>query len=93
MRGLTLTSRSRPPRRGSGPRSTRPPSWRIGAIAILAIVLGLEPVWVLWPTYDMSTSGLTIAGWIVVGTAAAGAVLLLVAFLLGLPDPADAEPV
>ena len=67
--------------------------WRIGAIAILAIVLGLEPVWVLWPTYDMSTSGLTIAGWIVVGTAAAGAVLLLVAFLLGLPDPADAEPV
>ena len=64
--------------------------WLIGAIASLAIALGLEPIWVLWPTVD-ATTVLTVAGWFTVATAAVGAVLLLVAFLLGLPEPVDAE--
>ncbi len=74
-------------------RRERPTSgWLVGAIATLATVVGLEPIFVLWPTFDMATSGLTLAGWLAVGATAAGAVLLLVAFLLGLPEPLKADP-
>jgi hypothetical protein len=69
-------------------RRERPTAgWLVGAIATLAIVVGLEPIFAVWPTFDSATSGLTLAGWLEVGTAAVGAVLLLVAFCLGLPEP------
>ena len=72
-------------------RQERPTSgWAVAAIAALAIAVGLEPIYLMWPTFD-ATSGLLPAGWITVGIAAAGAVLLLVAFLLGLPEPLDVE--
>ena len=74
-------------------RRERPTSgWLVGAIATLAIVVGLEPIFALWPTFDVATSGLTMPGWLAVGTTAAGGVLLLVAFLLELPEPLNAGP-
>ena len=73
-------------------RRERPTAgWLVGAIAALLVVVGLEPIYAVWPTWDATTSGLTLAGWLAVGSASVGAVLLLIAFLLGLPEPADAE--
>jgi uncharacterized membrane protein len=66
--------------------------WLVGAVAALAIAIGLEPIYYLWLPVDQPTAGITLAGWISLAVAATGAVLLLVAFGLGLPEPSEEGP-
>lgn len=66
-------------------------SWVVGAVAAIGMAICQVPILSIWPAMDATSGPYWVLIWTVMLASMGSAVLLLAAFLLGLPAPSEAE--